>query len=280
VAFRDDREAQRARIQALESEVERLTEELRERDAADDEETEEDGRDLIQAATAERDAELTQARAAEEAERRRLRTDGPLERWSVAWNLRRSVHTFLVVLAGIGLLGVLGFGPAAFSRGPMVEGERTVIRMLAVACLVCAFVGSTWLSLSLLALRTFRAKLPFMIDRVGWASLVDKEHFWIAEMWWHVAIGIEGGKKDAVQDALEVLCGRANATFYGAEDPTGDERVRWVRKGRKARGSANRDTALAFVRFCQDTLAHVAGVKRVTLTVGEDTIHVSKPSSD
>jgi hypothetical protein len=152
------------------------------------------------------------------------------------------------------------------------------MQALVIGAVVCVMGGSVWLARSLLWLRSVRAKLPFELDAAGWASLVDKEHFWIGEMWWHVAVVVEGGKKGAVSEALDRFCERANRTFYGADDPTRDERIRWVRKGRKARGSANRDTARQLALACSEDLARI-GITRVTLTVADNSVHVSAPST-
>jgi hypothetical protein len=280
VPFRDDREAQRARIQALENEVAELKEErdraLAERDESDDEDDEK----LIDEAAEERSKELEKARLADDAERRRRRSFGAAERWSVAWNLRRGLHTFLGIAGGIGLLGVCAFGSVLLKPGPIIPGERLAMELLALACSVFTLGGTAWLAKSVLRIRGLRSKLPFELDPGGWASLVDKEHFWIAEMWWHVALSVEGGGRDEGRAALERLCERANRTFYGADDPKSDERIRWQRKGKKVRGSANRNTALVLLEFCAEELARVRGVKRVHLTVGENPVHVSRPSSD
>lgn len=276
--FRDDREAQRARIEALENEVAELKEErdraLAERDESDDEDDEK----LLEEAKDEREAQLDQARAVEEATRRRRKSFGTNERWIVAWNLRRTLHTFLVCVAGMGLLGLISFGSTLLKEEPILAGERTAMEILTVVCGVCAVGGTAWLLASVTGLRGLRSKLPFELDPEGWASLVDKEHFWIAEMWWPVALSVEGGGKPEVTAALERLCERANGTFYGADDPKSDERIRWLRKGKKVRGSANRNTAVALLGFCADDLANVPGVKRVGLTVGESPVSVSRPS--
>jgi hypothetical protein len=73
-------------------------------------EQEEGGDRLLEEATAERVAELAEARALEEAHRTRRRTHGKSERWAVAWNLRRSLHTGLCIAVGIGLLMLVAFG--------------------------------------------------------------------------------------------------------------------------------------------------------------------------
>jgi hypothetical protein len=301
VAFRNEREAQRARIDALEDEVAELkkerdrlragrdseeaaSEEAKERDELDEPEPSDD--ELIQEATAERAAELQRAEREAEAERREVRrrraTKGQRERWAVVWSLRGTLHVFLLVMAGVGLLGLLGFGGALVGSERIPEGERASIRLFAVISGLCALGGSVWLARSLLWLRSFRARLPFDLERSGWASLVDHENFSLKEMWRHVVVAVEGGEKAEVSAALDRFCAQANGTFYAADDPTSDQRVRWVRKSaRKARGSANRQIAYAIAWFCAHELARLPGrrpVKRVTLRVSTSVVHVSAPS--
>lgn len=291
MAFRDDREAQRARIDVLEADLATARDEAdtarRERDAAvaeRDEATQATPHQLLDEAVVERNRELEQAaRAAKERERAaRARTVGRRDRWMVAWNLRRAAHIGLLVLGGIGWLG-LGPLAAALNREILIlPGERLAMQWAFVACALAAVLGSALLLHSLRSLTRFRERLPFELEPAGWAKLVDQENFWIHEMWRHVVVSVEGGASSEVSAALQRLAEQADRTFYSAEDPTSDRRLRWKVEGRRARGSANARTAYALLEWCRRDLASIAGggaeIHRVSLTVSDESVHVSRPS--
>ncbi|MFO0564511.1 MAG: hypothetical protein U0263_02555 [Polyangiaceae bacterium] len=291
--FRDDREAQRARLEALESELQearadaeaarrdrdRLAAELVEERQQNQDEPEE----LVDEAVRERRREL-EARERTEKQRAReraARPRGAREPLAVAWNLRRGTHIGLLITGGMGWLAFASFGQT-LRRDDILPGERLAMQWTLVGALVAALLGSVLLPWSLWSLMRFREKLPLDFDAVGWGKLVDPSQFENLEMWRHVVVSVEGDAPESLKAALEKLGDRANATFHSADDPSRDERIRWQVKGTRARGSANRATALALVHWCRRDLADVARSStsrlRVEFSVADESLWVSAPS--
>jgi hypothetical protein len=203
-----------------------------------------------------RDAEILAARSTPEVAR-------DYERAGTAWNLRRGFHNFMLVMAlvgtwfGIGLVWIRELRvPALFSLG---------IGLIASAILLSSF----------LRVRSWRRKLPFRI--VGWNTLVDKKFFWLAEWWWPLAITVNG--RPAV---LAQLCARLNATFYDADDPLRDARIRWTVDGSTAVGSAGRLAAWAFIRWCEEVARERTAptIEDISIVQSGEAVSIAYPSTD
>lgn len=197
-------------------------------------------------------------------------TTGLVERPKVWLNLRRGPHIGALITAGLGAWFAVGFVPLP------------ELRSVAILCAVIGAAATAWLVRSWITLRAWRTRVPFTIE--GWASLVDQELFWIDDLWWHVTVAVHGSiAPSTLASAFEKLRARARATYYAPESRSDDQRLWWHVEEGVAIGSANRNTAHAFARWCLDDLAPLAkdgSIERVVLTVAGGPVSVSRPSTD
>lgn len=266
MVFRDQETADRARLEALERENAELR---KERDELLAERAAHPDKTLDKAREArEREVDVANKRRAAR-ERADLLTIAPLERWIVAWNLRRWFH-ISVLIAGL----IVMWGTPPFAS----ESSGAGFYALLVGGPVAGTAILAYLLYSLLSLRSLRRGLPFELDPKGWAQLVHHRSFWIREDWRDLVVTVEGGDSAEVSSALRRFCATTEKAFYRPESDSDDRRIRWQARGFEARGSANRVVAYLLLVACRHDLAPIRGIRRVKLLVSDQELIVSAPS--